>query len=584
MNQFRSANKVMFYTAAVLFAGLSPTFADQKSDKQSDVVDRLFDHRRLIEVEITIQDDNWDKVRIPTRSFLEALQSVKGESPFEYQKADIKIDGVMVKNVGIRKKGFLGSLDTERPSLKVRFDKYVDQKPFGNLDRLTLNNNKQDPSRLSQYLSYKLFNDSGTIACRCNFAKVSVNGRSLGIYSNVESVRPSMLKRRFGGGKGPLFEGTLADFVPKHTERFEPKNKRSNTTALQPIADILAAESLDVAALDATLDVEAFMKFWATESLVGFWDGYSQNQNNFFVYQNPKDSKYYFLPWGLDSCFSYDIPPPMNKISIRSVHHNSVIANRLYHNPATREQYRKTLDQLLEKHWKEEALLADIDRVETLLADHILDSNTKYKSSTNKVRKFISGRRKIVERELKRWPIKTTIGPRVPLTAEQIGKGTAAFKTQWFDAEPATPTKQGDVTFELTMNEKPIKFRNIGAHGHPNRDNNVPDTNGARPPSFSLSGATEPSGKSIILTFGFESAAFKPGKQPVKGFGVVIEGNMAWFIAKAVMNPMSLTFVESTATFEQASMTEGEPIEGKMDLKIMKFVGGKSEPVKWVAE
>ena len=79
---------------------------------------------------------------------------------FNLYKAEISIDGTIIKNIGIRTKGFIGSLNTERPSLKVKFDEYVDQSPIQGLDRFTLNNNVQDVSLASQFLTYKLFNRS----------------------------------------------------------------------------------------------------------------------------------------------------------------------------------------------------------------------------------------------------------------------------------------------------------------------------------------------------------------------------------------------------------------------------------------
>src|SRR5690606_32903219 len=104
------------------------------------------------------------------------------------------IDGVTIDSVAIRKKGFIGSLDEQRPSLKVKFDEYIEQDPIAGLDRLTLNNNKQDESQVSQYLTYRLFNAAGVPAPRCNFARVTVNGEYLGIYSNVESIRRPFLE------------------------------------------------------------------------------------------------------------------------------------------------------------------------------------------------------------------------------------------------------------------------------------------------------------------------------------------------------------------------------------------------------
>ena len=80
-----------------------------------------------------------------------------------------------ISSVGIRKKGFIGSLDETRPSLKIKFGEYVDQNPVKGLDRLTLNNNKQDTALVSQFLSYKVFNDAGVQASRVSFARVTVN-------------------------------------------------------------------------------------------------------------------------------------------------------------------------------------------------------------------------------------------------------------------------------------------------------------------------------------------------------------------------------------------------------------------------
>ena len=76
---------------------------------------------------------------------------------FDYRRADIRIDGVTVAQVGVRKKGFLGSVVSTRPSLKVKFDEYVDGQTFAGLDGLTLNNNNQDQSLMQQFLAYDLY-------------------------------------------------------------------------------------------------------------------------------------------------------------------------------------------------------------------------------------------------------------------------------------------------------------------------------------------------------------------------------------------------------------------------------------------
>ena len=74
------------------------------------------------------------------------------------------VDGRLLPNVAVRKKGFFGSLSETRPSLKVKFDEYVGGQQLNSLDRLTLNNNLQDPSELKQCLTYFLMRKAGVPA------------------------------------------------------------------------------------------------------------------------------------------------------------------------------------------------------------------------------------------------------------------------------------------------------------------------------------------------------------------------------------------------------------------------------------
>ena len=329
---FRILSTLAFFCCA---HACSLVFA--QSDSILDASD-LYHNDRIIPIEIEVADEDWNEIRYQTRDFAESLGKEMVESPFTWVKANITIDGKTIQDVGIRKKGFLGSLDSERPSLKVRFDKYVEQSPVTGLTRMTLNNNKQDPARVLQYLSYQLFRDSGTHAPRCGFAAVTVNDKYLGIYSNVESIRKPMLEHNFGDGSGALYEGTVADFFPGRTQKFERKNKAAKKKYLREIADIFAEKVVDIHQVEEFLDVDAFIRYWAMESLMGFWDSYCSNQNNFYFYRNPENDKFYFIPWGADSSFSRTTPLPPYRIRPRSVHAKAVIPNKLYRIPEVQEK------------------------------------------------------------------------------------------------------------------------------------------------------------------------------------------------------------------------------------------------------
>ena len=99
--------------------------------------------------------------------------------------ADVTIDGTVINDVEIRKKGFLGSISRIRPSLKLDFDTFVDDRTYNGMSRMTLNNDRQDPSHTHQCMAYDMFRKAGLVAPRCNHSRVTVNGEELGVYTQV---------------------------------------------------------------------------------------------------------------------------------------------------------------------------------------------------------------------------------------------------------------------------------------------------------------------------------------------------------------------------------------------------------------
>ena len=167
--------------------------AEEKDGANALKLDDLFPRDRLVEVNIEVKDEDWDTLRYQSRNFFEALQPKRQfeevESPYTYVEASVTIDGVHFPRVGIRKKGFIGSQSSSRPSLKIKLNHIDKKNEIDGLSMLTFNNNQQDNSQMSQFMGYALFNAAGSPASRCALAKITVNGKNLGVYAHVESVR-----------------------------------------------------------------------------------------------------------------------------------------------------------------------------------------------------------------------------------------------------------------------------------------------------------------------------------------------------------------------------------------------------------
>ena len=160
---------------------------------------KLFDTDEVISVDIQMDSDEWSKM----------LSNAMSE---EYYVCDVVINGLKVKNVAIRPKGntSLSAIamdpDTDRYSLKLEFDHFVEGQTCYGLDKLILNNNYADATNMKEAVIYDMYQFIGAEASLYNYAKVSVNGEYWGVYLALEGVEDSFMLRNFGTQDGELYK------------------------------------------------------------------------------------------------------------------------------------------------------------------------------------------------------------------------------------------------------------------------------------------------------------------------------------------------------------------------------------------
>jgi spore coat protein CotH len=382
--------------AVILTLLLSPVL--QAAEQAT--ADTLFAHDHLMQVEVTMDPDDWHALRISHRETGENFSQIV-EKPYEYYSANAVIDGQEIGEVGIRKKGFFGSAISTRPSLKLKLD-YVDEdKRFAGQDRLTFNNNNQDATRAQTVLVYQFMTDAGAYSPRSNLARIVVNGEDLGIYTHVESVRKPLMKRLFGQSKGDLWEGYAGDFTESEYGRIVHKwGKDDDSASLQKLYDLLQSpEPIALASVEALLDLDAFITLWASEVLIGHWDGYASNRNNFYIFRPKKSGLFYFTPWGPDSAFAD--PGPFIKVPVpKSFKARGYLCERLWELPEVRSRYRKEMQRLLDDVWDEKKMLAQLQQVRTLTKTFLTVPEAAVEKRSRSIAEFIETRRADVQAEL----------------------------------------------------------------------------------------------------------------------------------------------------------------------------------------
>jgi spore coat protein H len=487
------------------------------------------------------------------------------EEGFEYRRAEIRIDGVTVAQVGVRKKGFIGSVVSTRPSLKVKFDEYVRGQAFAGLGGLTLNNNNQDQTLLQQFLAYDLYRRAGVPAPQASFARVRVNGEDLGIYTRVETIDGAFLRRAFGSDAGVLYEGYAGDFTgPRTSQIVEKRGRRDlDRTAIPRLTALLAAPgALDVAAIEAIVDLDAFIRMWAIESLMGHWDSYSGNANNFYLYAHPDTKKLHFIPWGADDLFQ-DPGPLQFKMVPRSYKAEGVLARRLWEVPAIQERYRSAMRQILAGAWNEDRLLGELRTRATALQPQSHLRPDTVRAAATRIEAFIKGRRAAVEAELTGpapvWPAGPPPSPPTPITL------TGSFTAPWRTEVLANPMGVGSLSMTSDGGPPATAFVASGAYAVTyDQGGPLPASLREKYTGISLVGARKGGFVAVTLIVDPFLLAAGPGRLPVDSFA-------AWAIVVMQDGPgpprVGIFGNTGELRLEEAAAREGGQIRGSFTVR-----------------
>ncbi len=206
---------------ALLLCGLAMAFGDKlqgytASGITMEYETELFDTSEPIEINIMMSEEDWNDL----------LENALDE---EYYSCDVVVNGTTFTNVGIRAKGntslsnIVNDPDTDRYSLKLEFDHYVDGQTCFGLDKLILNNNYADATNMKEALVYDMYQYLGADASLYNYAEICVNGEYWGVYLALEAVDDSFMLRNYGTQDGELYKPESMDQGEKKDSNISDK-------------------------------------------------------------------------------------------------------------------------------------------------------------------------------------------------------------------------------------------------------------------------------------------------------------------------------------------------------------------------
>jgi spore coat protein CotH len=234
-----------------------------------------------------------------------------------YYPADLRWRDVVVRNIGIRSRGF-GSRNGVKLGLRLDFNHYVSGQRFAGVSSLVLDNLWQDPSMIREAVAMAFIARVGEAASRESFARLFINGEFQGLYAVVEEPGAAYLDYHLGGHEGLLFEyhwlrpyhfEDLGSRVDDYAQMFERRTHETDPAgpAYAPLVDMLHAVNrpLDGAwrsDVERFVDLPQMIRYAAIEAFLAEDDGFTgyDGINNFYVYRQPGTTRHMFLPWDRD--------------------------------------------------------------------------------------------------------------------------------------------------------------------------------------------------------------------------------------------------------------------------------------------
>lgn len=266
----------------------------------------VFVYDEVTKIELTMSNSDKQALIYPLNASLDIYY------PVEMHFTNSKVDTI-INRVGIRIRGNT-SRRAQKKSYKIDFKEYGGEQ-FFKLKKLNLKPNNNDPSQLRETLSWQMFRNMNVPAARTSYVQLYMNGEYMGLFLNVENIDDEFVDRRFGNEAGNLYKCAWGATLDKalnvyDNSHYELKTNEAinNRFKLQTLVNLLASPQNDEwpLQLEQIFDVDNYLRQLAVESIIGHWDGYSFNINNYYLYEDPETNRIHFIPYDLDNTWGID--------------------------------------------------------------------------------------------------------------------------------------------------------------------------------------------------------------------------------------------------------------------------------------
>ena len=376
----------------------------------------LADMARLYQVHVTIPRTEWDVlirdtfVNRGSGGWVDSLEDDITRADgrivhigggfggnFPWVHTDMTVEGKTIKDAAFRYKGN-GSYSPQagmHRSIKVKADMFGGKGDWDGLQTINFNSGGRDPSRTREAMSFAIFRLAGVPASRTAYAEVRYTVPGLhenaygGLFTVIENVNKAFLKQALPPGTGLLMKperiaggvGYYGENWASYTPYYRPEREATPAEAARVIefARLVNGSTVEEfrSKIESFLDVDEFMRFLAVHALIHARDSFLSGQHNFFIYLDPKDNRFRFIPWDEDGSMSNGqgggrggFNSTMGALGTNLMapwSNNNPLAYWLLDDPKMAARYQAVVRDIVAKVFNRAALIPLVEKLETVV-------------------------------------------------------------------------------------------------------------------------------------------------------------------------------------------------------------------------
>ena len=302
-------------------------------------------------IDIYFSQTNWD----------DSLDIYYANGLSERLVADsIVIDGEMDENVGIKYKGISSYfLANVKNPMNIKLDYINNGQSIDGYNVLKLSNGFRDPSFIREVLSYEMARQYMP-SPKATFAKVTVNGTLIGLYTCVQSIDDDFTNENFYERKGPFFKVDITGtsipgcFGPlgileyySDTNCYQRAYEMESTNDWTQLGYFLDTLNNHFTEVENVMDIDRTLWMMAFENLIIGLDGpINSIPHNFYLF---KDNNGRFSPllWDMNMAFgtfTSGLPSPVTNANLQELdifHNINDASNKLTTQIFSSDRYKR---------------------------------------------------------------------------------------------------------------------------------------------------------------------------------------------------------------------------------------------------